>query len=429
MKKPAKRKPKHARKAPAPAPSGKQRPQPKSLKASRIAAETMAMARRSVTARSAAAVAAPAYSSDDRAAIGLLLLPFMLLAFGLGASQSLKPALRWPSTPIERGHDHVADARPVPAVRSPELVPATPLAYPPQRPATAEVGAPAPVIELPGRIAAWPPASPAIPPTPTVPAEPAERMAIWTPPAPSLALDRTPPAVPAPPGAVCEAPAAVATWRVRAARRVAPLRTDMPEAFGAALAAAAKTQVSEFVIYSARYQSMAYPMGDVIPLQGACTDVVVRAYRALGYDLQEMVQRAHVGGGDANIEHRRTETLRRFFQARGEVLPITEFGEDYKPGDIVTYYRPFSRVSRGHIAIVSDVIGPNGRPMIIHNRGYGAQLEDALFVDRITGHYRYTGAGADVLMASLAPAPAAAVIKASYPAPRRQTASMPAKAK
>lgn len=32
--------------------------------------------------------------------------------------------------------------------------------------------------------------------------------------------------------------------------------------------------------------------------------------------------------------------------------------------------------------------------MIIHNRGWGPQLEDALFVDAITGHYRYRGDGA-----------------------------------
>jgi hypothetical protein len=27
--------------------------------------------------------------------------------------------------------------------------------------------------------------------------------------------------------------------------------------------------------------------------------------------------------------------------------------------------------------------------MIVHNRGWGPQLEDALFIDRITGHYRF----------------------------------------
>ena len=73
-----------------------------------------------------------------------------------------------------------------------------------------------------------------------------------------------------------------------------------------------------------------------------------------------LVQRAGVGSGDTNIDHRRTETLRRFFARHAESLAVSEFPEDYKPGDIVTYYRPFSRVSRAHIAIVSakDIVGP-----------------------------------------------------------------------
>ena len=96
--------------------------------------------------------------------------------------------------------------------------------------------------------------------------------------------------------------------------------------------------------------------------------------------------------GCPNIDHRRTDTLRMFFAKHGQSLAPSAFGEDYKPGDIVTYYRPYSRVSRAHIAIVTDIIGPSGRPMIVHNRGWGPQIEDALFVDRLTGHYRFSGA-------------------------------------
>jgi uncharacterized protein YijF (DUF1287 family) len=160
---------------------------------------------------------------------------------------------------------------------------------------------------------------------------------------------------------------------------------------GAAIAQAALNQTKDFVIYSAKYQRLGYPLGDMPSFYGACSDVIVRAYRTIGLDLQELVQRTKVGGGDTSIAHRRTETLRKFFAAYGESLPVTSFPENYRPGDIVTYYRPFSRVSRAHIAIVSDVRAPTGRPMIVHNRGWGAQLEDALFVDRITGHYRFDG--------------------------------------
>lgn len=163
------------------------------------------------------------------------------------------------------------------------------------------------------------------------------------------------------------------------------------EAFGLHLAAAAQAQVGKFVIYDETYRSISYPMGDVPGLYGVCTDVVVRAYRALGIDLQALVHRSRSGTGDASIDHRRTEVLRRFFAVHGEKLPVTTFAEDYRPGDIVTYHRPQNRGSRAHVAIVSSVMAPSGRPMIVHNRGWGPQLEDALFVDEITGHYRYRG--------------------------------------
>jgi uncharacterized protein YijF (DUF1287 family) len=167
------------------------------------------------------------------------------------------------------------------------------------------------------------------------------------------------------------------------------LDVDSPT-FGTRLAAAAVAQTNDLVVYSAKYRRIGFPMGDMSPFYGACTDLVIRAYRALGIDLQQLVQQARLGSGDASVDHRRTETLRRLFARYGQSLPVSPFPEDYQAGDIVTYERPFSRVSRSHIAIVADTIAPTGRPMIIHNRGWGPQVEDALFVDRITGHYRFS---------------------------------------
>ncbi len=161
---------------------------------------------------------------------------------------------------------------------------------------------------------------------------------------------------------------------------------------GLRIAEAARAQTAEFVVYSDRYFGLSYPMGDVPALYGVCTDVVVRALRAVGIDLQALVHEAKGGRGDASIDHRRTEALRRFFLSRGYGLPVTDHPEDYVPGDIVTYLRPQNPRVQSHIAVVSDVIGPSGRPMIVHNRGWGPQLEDALFADAISGHFRL-GAG------------------------------------
>ena len=55
------------------------------------------------------------------------------------------------------------------------------------------------------------------------------------------------------------------------------------------LAAAAKTLTQKEVVYDPSYFSLAYPGGDVPEGKGVCTDVVIRAYRALGIDLQKEV--------------------------------------------------------------------------------------------------------------------------------------------
>lgn len=193
--------------------------------------------------------------------------------------------------------------------------------------------------------------------------------------------------------------------------------------FGVRLARAAQTQLSDLVIYDDRYRSISYPLGDVPKLYGVCTDVVIRAYREVGIDLQVAVQKARIGSGDRNIDHRRTETLRRFFEREGRNLPVTSFAEDYLPGDIVTYTRPQNTgtSSRSHIAMVSDVIAPSGRPMILHNRGWGPQLEDGLFVDKITGHYRFDGQSRGPAIRQAAIAPAAPADRAATANPQAKT--------
>jgi uncharacterized protein len=174
---------------------------------------------------------------------------------------------------------------------------------------------------------------------------------------------------------------------------VVALAGPSPEAFGRMLAAAARHETEDLIVYTDKYRDMRFPMGDVPTLYGVCTDVVVRAYRALGIDLQVLVHNAKLGTGDSSIDHRRVETLRRFFTKYGTSIPVSDFVEEFLPGDIVTYRRPEGRGSQTHIGIVSDVVAPSGRPMIVHNRGWGPQLEDALLANPMTGHYRFMSTG------------------------------------
>lgn len=388
-------------------------------------------------------------TGDDRAAFALLLMPFLIVAFSLGLAQSRRtafPALpeiaAGAPAPIERVAIVPAPVAmptptvwPAPAIPAPNdvKIPGTIPRFPPPLPTVEALVRPAPApneIAIPGPPPRFPPPlavvevpAPAPPVTPT-PAVPPTTIAALDvrPPAP-IALP--PPAtldpVPSPLETACApSPEKLASFSVagRLARgqRLPRLTGVDPETFGRRLSAAALAQTEDLVIYTARYQPMAYPMGDVLGMHGACIDVVIRAYRTLGIDLQEEIQRARPSRGDPNIDHRRTENMRRFLEKHGASLPVTAYPENYRPGDIVTYYRPFSRISTSHIAIVTDVLAATGRPMIVHNRGYGPQLEDALFVDRITGHYRYMGAPATPAAGSRPAADAKApVVRASFP--------------
>lgn len=162
---------------------------------------------------------------------------------------------------------------------------------------------------------------------------------------------------------------------------------------------AAREQTRHRVVYDGAYQRIAYPMGDVAADRGVCTDVIIRAYRSLGVDLQQLVHEDmkanfarypnHWGltRPDSNIDHRRVPNLQTYFKRHGESFGVSRTVEQYQPGDLVTWMLPGNLP---HIGLVSARRSADGeRPLIIHNIGAGPQEEDALDVAPITGHYRF----------------------------------------
>ena len=174
--------------------------------------------------------------------------------------------------------------------------------------------------------------------------------------------------------------------------------TAQPQTPAERLIAAAYAQVGVTRSYDPSYRRIAFPDGDVPLESGVCSDMVVRAYRGLGIDLQRLVnddmRRAfvaypHLWGlthPDPNIDHRRVANLATYFTRHGEKLPISSDAKDYRPGDIVTWRLMPGNLA--HIGIVTDR-KIEDRPLIVHNIGGGAQVEDVLFAFPITGHYRY----------------------------------------
>lgn len=161
----------------------------------------------------------------------------------------------------------------------------------------------------------------------------------------------------------------------------------------------AAEQIGKTTSYDPSYQKIEYPNGDVPIETGVCSDVIVRAFRKGGTDLQKDVHedmkdnfssyptRWGLKGTDANIDHRRVPNLQTYFTRKGKSLSTGGSSETFLPGDIVTW-----DLGGGvdHVGLVVNVWSkPSQRYLIVHNIGGGTRMEDVLFAWKITGHYRY----------------------------------------
>ncbi len=169
----------------------------------------------------------------------------------------------------------------------------------------------------------------------------------------------------------------------------------------ATVVVSARTQVGVTIHYDPGYARIQYPNGDVPMERGVCADVLVRAFRGAGVDLQQLVHkdmRAHFSAyprawglraPDSNIDHRRVLNLETFFRRRGFASPISANAQDYHAGDVVSWRLPNGLA---HIGLVSDrqAKDGSGRPLVIHNIGNGTQEEDVLFAWTQAGHFRWS---------------------------------------
>ena len=180
---------------------------------------------------------------------------------------------------------------------------------------------------------------------------------------------------------------------------ISPVYVFGQEDFLDRLADSAFVLTKQRVQYDPAYFRISYPNGDIPEGKGVCTDVIIRAYRKMGIDLQKEVHedmKANFGkypknwglsSTDRNIDHRRVPNLMVFFTRYGTTKKISQDSKDYLPGDIVCW-----NLGGGvtHIGIVSHKKTSFGnRPMVIHNIGAGQVLEDCIFSYKIIGHYSY----------------------------------------
>lgn len=138
--------------------------------------------------------------------------------------------------------------------------------------------------------------------------------------------------------------------------------------------------------YDGRYERIDYPLGDVPRDIGVCTDVVIRALRNAGIDLQREVHEdilrrpkayPHVSRPNTNIDHRRVKSLLPYFQRHFAAHSAASTASDpYRPGDVLFMDTFPERSGVEHVGIVSDQRNAAGEPLIINNWTDGTVTTD-----------------------------------------------------
>jgi uncharacterized protein YijF (DUF1287 family) len=139
------------------------------------------------------------------------------------------------------------------------------------------------------------------------------------------------------------------------------------------IVAAARSQIGD--LYDQSYYSLSYPNGDVPRGRGACTDVIVRALRAVGLDLQRLIhedkrrfpgaypRKSQHSKLDKNIDHRRVVNQVVYFARYGQTLTTLTTKSTrarWRAGDIVVWKFPNGL---DHIGIISDKTNIHGWPV------------------------------------------------------------------
>ncbi len=153
--------------------------------------------------------------------------------------------------------------------------------------------------------------------------------------------------------------------------------------------------------YGGGYRRIPYPQGDIPREDGVCTDVVVRAVRNLGLDIQEELQidiknrpRAFpmVKKRNANIDHRRVKTLLPYFKKQWDLRSgdLDDLDDPWRPGDIVFMDTFPNRKGPDHIGVLSNTRAPSGRLMVINNwtNGFSTSEMDLLGSIPVTHRFR-----------------------------------------
>jgi hypothetical protein len=191
------------------------------------------------------------------------------------------------------------------------------------------------------------------------------------------------------------------------ASRAAPADADREiPAINRTILAGARRWLALRSRYDAAYHPMPYPGGDVPADRGACVDLVIRALRHAGYDLQKLIHEDRLArpgtypgraGPDRSLDHRRCVNQVVFLRRHARSLTVRTDPphlDQWLPGDLVYY----GRARAWHAGIVSDRVSSSGMPYIIDSHQDAGGVSERHLLTRwgaILAHFRLAGPAAD----------------------------------
>jgi len=155
-------------------------------------------------------------------------------------------------------------------------------------------------------------------------------------------------------------------------------------------------QVGKTIHYDPAYVALKYPGGDVPIERGVCADVVVRALRHAGVDLQQAIHedmKAHFDAypnhwrlkkPDPNIDHRRVPNIVTYYTRQKKSLSLPVKTGNVRVGDLIAWELPDGRPHIGVVTSTED----RDNILLVHNIGAGARQEAVLKDWKITAHLR-----------------------------------------
>ena len=202
------------------------------------------------------------------------------------------------------------------------------------------------------------------------------------------------------PGDKSELAPLLAADRISDAKRASDRDKDgVPDALDILIGA--KKTVLNADAYTEGYMKMPYPGGDVPRDVGVCTDVVIRAVRNAGLDLQqalhEDIKRARASypmikkNPDWQIDQRRVKTLLPYFVRhwKKHTVKLDDTSDPLRPGDVIFMDTFPSREGPDHIGIISDTIGDSGMPLVINNWTNGTVTAEMDLLPSVPVLYRF----------------------------------------